>query len=312
MRDLLKPTTALIAVGLAIASCGQGDLGGGSAEEAAMVAYDAEMEAPVRDAAAVDEDAAQDIVSEPQIAYRYGYSYRLPADRIDEVQRAHIALCDELGTARCRIENMERASGQGDYGSASLTLRVNSGIARAFGDRLDAAASDADGESSGRTIQAEDLSRQIVDTEARIRAKQALADRLLTVIQNRAGSVGELVEAERAFAQAQEELDSARTWLAEMQRRVAMSVVTINYQSYRPESGFWSPVSDALSSSGQLLGVSVAAAIAFVVMILPWALLLAFVIWILRRTGGVRHNIRRLFGLRRKPATEAEAEPGPE
>jgi hypothetical protein len=312
MRNFPKTAMVLAATSLLAASCGQGDYGGErSAEQAAM--YDmAEEPGAVEETAATADDAGQDIVSEPQIAYRYGYSYRLPADRIDEVQRAHVALCDELGTARCRIENMERASGQGDYGSASLTLRVDSGIAREFGDRLDAAASDADGESSGRTIQAEDLSRQIVDTEARIRAKQALADRLLTVIQNRAGTVGELVEAERAFAQAQEELDSARTWLAEMRRRVAMSVVTINYQSYRPESGFWSPVSDALSSSGQLLGMSLAAVIAFVVMILPWALMIIILIWILRRTGGVRHNFRRLFGLGKKHESEEEASANPE
>lgn len=287
----------LAAMLIALAACSEGDRG-----------YDrsAAVQPPATEEAAPDRTAETPAVA-PRIAYTYSYDYRLPAGRIDDAQRAHIAQCDELGP-RCRIVTMERANSEGDFASAALVLRVDARIAREIGERLDAAVGEAGGESSGRTIQAEDLSDQIIDVEARIRAKQALADRLMTLIENRAGSVGELVEAERAFAQAQEELDAARTRLEEMQGRIEMSTVTIRYSSAAPQGGVWSPVRDALASAGQMFGWSIAAVITFVVLALPWAFILVLLVWLLRRFGGVRHNLRRLFG-RRRPIGAEEPPP---
>lgn len=276
---------------LAAAACEAPDQ---SASE--LHAFDVEEQAPDTDAVSAQ--------PAPQIAYSYSYSYRLPGDRIDEAQRAHLALCDRLGQARCRIVTMQQSSDEGDYSSASLELIVEAAIARPFGARLDATVGEADGTSTARAIEAEDLSKAIVDTEARIRAKQALADRLLALIANRAGSIGELVEAERAFAQAQEELDAARTWLREMRGRVAMSTIAIDYQSATAAGGLWTPVRDAFASAGRIFGWSLAALISIAVVVLPWIAVIGLIAWLLRRSGGARFNPRRLFG--RKPGMETE------
>ena len=184
-----------------------------------MATFDV-AEAPPPDAAGAGPAIVQ---AAPQIAYSYGYAYTLPAAAIAAAQARHVALCDALGPARCRIVKMERSGGlEGEYGGGTLQLIVAAPIARDLARRLDATAREAGGTPAGRTISAEDLSKQIVDTDARIRAKQALADRLLGLIQTRDGKVGELVEAERAFATAQEELDAARSWMGEMRQRVAM------------------------------------------------------------------------------------------
>lgn len=236
--------------------------------------------------ASSDSISAKMPVSAPQIAYEYSYGYRLGIGDIGPVQQKHLALCDALGVVRCRIVSLQRESNDGEFVTASLSLQVDSKIARDFGLKLDKAASDAGGDVASRSITAEDLSKDIVDTAARIKAKQALADRLLLLITNRSGKVGELVEAERAFAEAQEELDAARSWMATMQQRVSMSKVEISYASNAPSgNGFWRPVRDSFASAGQTFGNSIGAVVTFVVVVAPWIALLLVFVWLFRKLG---------------------------
>src|SRR3569833_975234 len=96
------------------------------------------------------------------------------------------------------------------------------------------------------------------------------------------GKVGELVEAEKAFATTQEELDAARGLQAQLRQRVAMSDITITYSSSADE-GAWAPVRHSLQNGGQTLTTSIAAAITFVLAAIPWAILLALLIWTVRK-----------------------------
>jgi hypothetical protein len=241
----------------------------------------------------------------PEIAYTYSFGYRVDAPDVPQLQRRHVAMCDRLGPARCRIVSMTRDSGDGQFVQAALSLLVDARIARAFGDRLDAAVAGAGGAVSARGIQAEDLSKQIVDNEARVRGKQALAERLLALLQNRQGKVGELVEAERAYASAQEELDSARSWLAEMRGRVAMSKLEISYASESPQgSGWWQPIRSSIAEAGQVFGSSIAALITLLLALLPWVLAAAGLIWLLRRLRWFR-QLRIPRWRRARPAPQA-------
>jgi hypothetical protein len=215
----------------------------------------------------------------PQIAYAYSLQFRLPPQRIAAALDAHVAMCDALGAARCRIVALNRSGEEGQFLFASLQLQVAASEARGFADRMEASVEEAGGRAVGRGQEAEDLGRQIVDVEARIAAKQQLADRLRALIDRPGAKVGELVEAERAFAEAQAELDSARSQLELMQRRVAMSRIEAGYQSSAPEgSGAFAPVRSAFARAGQMLGASVGAVITFIVLALPWALLLALLV----------------------------------
>jgi hypothetical protein len=248
------------------------------------------------------QDAEPDVAA-PQIAYTYSFGYRVSADTVPQVQRQHVAMCDQLGAVRCRIVSMTRDSGDGQFVRAALSLLVDARIARAFGDRLDAAVTGSGGAVSARGTQAEDLSKQIVDTEARLRGKEALAQRLLALLGNREGKVGELVEAERAYAQAQEELDSARSWLAEMRGRVAMSKLDISYSSDAPEGGgMWQPVRSSVAQAGQVFGASIAALITLTLALSPWLLVIWALLWLLRRLGW----LKRLRLPSRRPAQPRE------
>lgn len=142
----------------------------------------------------------------------------------------------------------------------------------------------AGGTVAERKVDAEDVTKQIVDTNARVRAKQALATRLLGLINSANGKVADLVAAERAFAEMQEELDAARSLRATLEQRVAMSAIDITYVSSASDSAL-APIRRSVGGIGETLAFSIAALVNAVVAILPWALLLAGLIWIRRRRG---------------------------
>ncbi len=198
-------------------------------------------------------------VSLPQIAYRYSLGFRLPADAIKPLQERHADMCEARGANVCRIISMNQADQDGDYAYGSLSIAVASQVAREFSKDLEKSSGTVDGELVSSSIEGEDLSKQIVDTEARLRARTVLRDRLMEVLRTRRGSVSELVEAERGVAQVNQEIDQAQSWLAEMRGRVAFSQMSISYESgTRASGGFAEPIRNAWGSLGSIMGSMIA------------------------------------------------------
>jgi len=262
---------------LALAACSQeapvGEMAAqGSSAEAARTA-----DAPQADAAPAEGDTAKTTaipVSAPKIAYVYEFGYRLGADRIPELQRRHADLCERQGPTVCRILDMRQSGAEGDYASGSLALAVAAPRARSFGAELGKLAGESGGAEVASGISGEDLSKQIVDTEARLRARTALRDRLMEVLETRKGTVAELVEAERAVAQVNEEIDQARGWLAEMQGRVDFSRMNLSYSSGSPAGGgFMEPIRSAVGSITTILGLIFAAIIVALTILIPLGLI---------------------------------------
>lgn len=258
------------------------------AEETAISAP--EGEAPAKQALAADASAEPKAsdgeipVSLPQIAYSYQYGYRLPASEIPKAQQAHVALCEKRGPKICRVLNMENSGGEGDYATGMLHLEVATKQARPFGAELAAAADEYGGSQIAASISGEDLSKQIVDTEARLRSRVLLSQRLTELLRTKSGTVAELVEAERAVTQVNEEIDQARSWLKEMRGRVTFSKVIVNYQSGAPGSGgFIRPIREAFGGIASVLGNSVGGAITLIAVLLPWMLIFGFAIYLRRR-----------------------------
>lgn len=205
----------------------------------------------------------------PQIAYAYTVGYALAPDRIAAAQARHVALCRGLGTARCLVLQTDLNRGTDDTGMGTTKMMVAAPLAVRFGERLDAVVGEAGGTLENRSVAAEDVTKQLVDTGARIRAKQALADRLLSLIQSAKGNVGDLVAAEKAYADVQEELDAARGLEAALRGRVAMSEITISYTA-RAHAGAFGPVARAFSDAGRNFMSSLGAALSFAIAAIPW------------------------------------------
>lgn len=246
-----------------------------------------DIEEPAADETGMGEAANEQMPQGmPQIAYTYDYGFRVDTDKLAPLQQQHADLCVAKGANVCRIISMNQSGSSGDYGYGRLHIEVVADKARDFGKELATAAESAGGEQISTSITGEDLSKQIVDTEARLRARTLLRDRLMEVLRSRNGTVAELVEAERGVAQVNEEIDQARSWLSEMRGRVAFSDVTIDYQSgSRSSGGFWEPISWAFSSAGSAIGRAIGAIIMIFATLLPWVLFIGGGIWAWRRAG---------------------------
>ena len=230
-------------------------------------------------------------VSLPQMAYAFDYGFRLAGDAIAPLQQQHADMCEAQGPYVCRIISMTRTGEEEDEIAGQLQLAVASDKARGFGALLSAAAGQHDAEQFRANINGEDVSKSIVDTQAQIRSRIALRDRLMEVLRTRRGSVDDLVEAERQVAAVNQEIDQAQSWLREQQGRVAFSTMTLNYESATPGGSFLKPIEGAVGSLGAIFGTIVAFLI----------LIGSFVVPILAGVLGIR-ALRRKYAL---PAAEA-------
>jgi len=225
-------------------------------------------------------------VNVPQLAYSYVLGYRLPGSAVAGAQSAHVALCRRLGAARCQLLSMERSSNEDGNAHANLKLRVASAMAPYFSAELGKLISKAGGRASDAQVTAEDVSKQLVDTDARIRQREILVTRLTDMLRNRKGRVSELVEAERSVAQAQEELDQAKGWLSELRGHVAFSDFTINYVPVTTTAptprNFAGQLQDAVAQSGSVVIAVVRALLMLMIFLLPWLVIAAPVVLIAR------------------------------
>jgi len=254
-----------------LAGCGQG---GYEPTGSDFAAEEAIADATVERLETVDDEAAvsggEIPVSMPQIAYVYSFGFRIAGDEMAALQNRHVAMCEELGPQQCRVIQMQSSGGEGDYAYGSLQLAVAADRARDFGQQLAETAEGEGGQQISASISGEDLSKQIVDTEARLRARTLLRDRLMDILRNRQGTVAELVEAERGVAQVNEEIDQAQSWLAEMRGRVNFSRMNVSYESGAPAGGgFMEPIRNAFGSIGSVLGNTIAALIVLLTVAVP-------------------------------------------
>jgi len=260
----------------------------------------AEMTAPA-DAASgnpANPEAANRLpISLPKLTYSYALSYLLPSDKIAATQDAHRDLCEEMGPARCQLIGLERGIGDAETNRAMLKLRVATAEARRFQILLDHGVTEAGGRTENARIATDEVSKQIVDTEARIRQRELLVSRLTEALRTRNGKPTDLVAAERSVTEAQEELDRARSWLGELKGRVAMSEFDIRYGAIAPSAsaqGLGARLGEAAQGSGAVFLIGLDALLSLLIYLLPWLLLLGLPVLALR-----------MLRKRRPPAAQA-------
>ncbi|MCL6249564.1 DUF4349 domain-containing protein [Altererythrobacter sp. KTW20L] len=223
-------------------------------------------------------------VTTPMIAYNYSWGYQVDANDLPTLQQRHRELCEGMGE-RCRVLEVSQ-SGNDDYGYGEMRLQVAAGDANGFAEQLESATDGLDAKQISSAVTGEDLTEDIIDTEARVAARTALRDRLMDVLRNRQGSVGDLVEAERGVAEVNEELDAATNLLAHMRNRIAYSDVNIVYdpEMGRYNVGFLAPIAYAFDAIGSTLGVVIAGLIYLTVALIPITLFLLAFRWVWRKT----------------------------
>lgn len=216
-----------------------------------------------------------------QIAYSYRYALETPGLTATDLMRRHEAACRAAGPAQCQVLSSSAQRMGKDAVLGQLEIRA----APVWLDRFRAAlAGDAE-RAGGRVTRAatdsEDLTRSLSDTGARLRALTTLRDRLQTLLATRSAPLDQLLATERELARVQGELDATQSALTAMQTRVAMSEVSLEYQTTPSfvSEGVFAPVSNALHGSLGIFMGSLGGLIYFVAGALPFALIIVPLIW---------------------------------
>lgn len=187
------------------------------------------------------------VVAESAIAYGFTYRFALPRTAVDQAQDRHLALCDRLGPARCRMQEMHGSVGEGSTG-ASTRFAVAAGDARRFSQELLPTITALGGTLQSRDFEAEDVAKQQGEAQAKVAEKNSAVNHAA---------------------------------LAAVQDRVAMSNVWAYYQG---KESFGEQTGAALGAVGETLTTSIVMLIYFLSGVLPWALAL-IVIVLLARAG---------------------------
>lgn len=251
MRSLLGVSLIV----LTLAACSPKSNEGGYADaKIDMPAAEAAAEMPVAtDVSGVNlETSAIEVSSLPQLAYDYRYGYAAPRKDIEALSKADLATCQKAGTAECQMISMSAHSyTDANNLNQTLELRVSPAYLKTFQSGMDDRLKSYRARINNQSVTSEDLSLQIVDTEARIKNKEALRDRLAQIVRTGSGKISELVEAERQLAETQADIDSAKSQLLVMKKRVATVHLTLEYQSeaVAASRGTFAPVNDALKGA---------------------------------------------------------------
>jgi hypothetical protein len=221
---------ALVLAGLAAAlaltgcsSSGSGDSAGGSTAEAGPAdalasgaASDAEAPAGLADSSG--EDGAKVATAEQPAVIATG-TVSLEAK---DVARARLAVRKVVDAHQGTVAEQETTTGdKGELSTARLVLRVPS---ESFDDVV--AALEAVATSTGTTTNSEDVSGEVVDVAARIRAQRKSVSRIETLLA-RAETIEQIVAIESQLATRQADLDaleSRQRWLAD---QTGMSTLTV-------------------------------------------------------------------------------------
>jgi hypothetical protein len=231
------------------------------------------------------------------LAYTYSRGLEIPSERLSGVMDAHVQACQAAGPRVCQLVGSNRTGDPESYMEGYVSLRAEPIWLRTFIAGLEAQADQAGGRIIAENVSSEDLTRQIVDTEARLRAQTALRDRLQELLRSRPGRLADLLEVERELARVQGEIDAVQSALAVMRTRVAMSELTISYRSApRPVgSDTFEPLRNAFASFLGIIVGGFAAIIVIIAGLIPFAVVIVPLIWLAlrwrKRHGG--HFFRR-------------------
>ena len=167
---------------------------------------------------------------------------RLSTDDYDTTLRQARALAGRFDG----LVTGEEGATYGETSQTTLTLRVPSGR---FDAALDALA--ALGTVETRRVSVDDVTGQVVDLEARLRAKRA-AEARYVVFLDRAGSVSEMLEVQRQLDGIRAEVEVMESQARSLRGSVSLSTIQATVVGPAvvpaPPAGLWAAAADALAA----------------------------------------------------------------
>lgn len=221
----------------------------------------------------------------PGVAFNYRYAFRLPNSRISAAQEAHATMCEKLGVTRCRITGMRYTVVNERDVSASLELKLDPAIARAFGKDATKVITDAEGMLVDQQISGVDVGTSI---ERANRGRAELQDELERVNRELARPGLSSVVRDRLLSEAaslRSQIRSLGEQKATDEESLAKTPMAFFYGSGRSIPGFDEPqpLKDAFTRAGYNFLSAIGFLVIAVATLLPWLVLIALGVWAWRR-----------------------------
>lgn len=217
------------------------------------------------------------------LAYSYSMGIEAPKTVIASLVAAHQSACAAAGPSICQVLGSSVTTYGEDQVSGYLNIRAEPNWLGTFRGSIASDAEKSGGELVSNSVSTEDLTQFIVDSEARLDAKNALRERIRALLETREGSLADVLAAERELANVQAEIDAMTATLAVARARVAMSALAVSYQT-DPEASvsIWKPLAEAFGDFGRTSAASLAGAVNFIARSWPFFLIGLFGLWVLR------------------------------
>lgn len=289
MRALLPA----LGLSLFLAACGGGDAGYAPMMEEAV--YDVmPSPPPPLPASRMQAEPGMDMIrpaddgeggvagAEQYIAYSHSLGLRLPRDGVEPMMQKHLDACRAAGPSTCIVISSSLNNQSDDWASANLQLRAQPGWIEAFMGGLESELDTASGEITYRNTSAEDLTRTIIDTDARLNAQRTLQARLETLLERRDGELSDLLAIERELARVTGDVESITSNLAALRLRVSMSALGISYETRQSaiSPSRFNPLGQAFGDFFWNLSSGLAAVITAFAVGLPWLVLIGIFLFI--------------------------------
>ena len=135
------------------------------------------------------------------------------------------------------------------------------------------------GFTESRSENAQDVTEEFVDVEARIKTKRKLEERMVTMLEERPGKLSDVLEIERELARVREEIERMEGRMRFLSDRTSLATVTLRcreQKSYQPAEAptFVSRIQQSWSSSLRSLQITGQNFLIGFVALVPWVLVL--------------------------------------
>lgn len=234
----------------------------------------------------------------PMLALAYKLGLVVPADQVRPLMESHQEACERAGSDQCQVLGANASAEGDDRASADLTLRATPAWMRVFRTRAEADAKDLGGRIDEAATEGDDLSTQVVDTEAAQSARAAEQRRLAELMTRRTNNLQDTLAVEQEITRVQGEMDQAASELAAMKTRIVMQTVTVSYASPAVASpkGASAPLQAAERSFVENVYGVLAVLMTLASIVLPFALIGAPIAWFIARSRKKAAAVQRPAG----------------
>jgi hypothetical protein len=263
-----------------LVACGQRDAG---AESAAYAAAAPAADAPMAEAKLAE---GGEQASRRYLAISHSLEVETPAEQVEplwrEVQQQALTMGADLISAELSRSDLQAPA-------ASLSLRLPPAQVPALFALLTKG-----GELVNTRTDSEDKSAEVIDVEARLKNLSEARDRLRVLMNERGAKLADVLEVQKALTETQSQLDSwqgQRKLLAQQTEKVKIEL-RIHAPRSAIERSALAPLRDTWQQLGYQLAQSLAALLSFVVVVLPWMLLIVPAGLLIRRGWRKRRSAK--------------------